>query len=284
MATPTTRQNAPVSITVAGDPTKGTLTATTVVSGGPEGSKTYVCSSDAAGPHETAVVPFNNSYYAASDKVDITASKSLTGRNLTEGEFNFAVKYASGGDDLLTASNKADGSIDFGKLSYTTETLAKLVTDGHAKKAVKDGKPAWTIPYNAYEKTDSLPRGVSAQTQLISFTVTVVDNGDGTLTATADTGNRLKFQNVYSTGDPVSVDLSGKKVLKSDAGLTPASIKDKFTFTVTPDDPAAPKPEHATATNDANGNVDFGSTNLQLCDLKQGVGYGTAPTQPACRR
>lgn len=261
-----------VSITVAGDPTKGTLTATTVVSGGPEGSKTYVCSSDAAGPHETAVVPFNNSYYAASDKVDITASKSLTGRNLTEGEFNFAVKYASGGDDLLTASNKADGSIDFGKLSYTTETLAKLVTDGHAKKAVKDGKPAWTIPYNAYEKTDSLPRGVSAQTQLISFTVTVVDNGDGTLTATADTGNRLKFQNVYSTGDPVSVDLSGKKVLKSDAGLTPASIKDKFTFTVTPDDPAAPKPEHATATNDANGNVDFGSIKFTLDDLNKALG------------
>lgn len=261
-----------VSITVAGDPTKGTLTATTVVSGGPEGSKTYVCSSDAAGPHETAVVPFNNSYYAASDKVDITASKSLTGRNLTEGEFNFAVKYASGGDDLLTASNKADGSIDFGKLSYTTETLAKLVTDGHAKKAVKDGKPAWTIPYNAYEKTDSLPRGVSAQTQLISFTVTVVDNGDGTLTATADTGNRLKFQNVYSTGDPVSVDLSGKKVLKSDDGLTPASIKDKFTFTVTPDDPAAPKPEHATATNDANGNVDFGSIKFTLDDLNKALG------------
>lgn len=261
-----------VSITVAGDPTKGTLTATTVVSGGPEDSKTYVCSSDAAGPHETAVVPFNNSYYAASDKVDITASKSLTGRNLTEGEFNFAVKYASGGDDLLTASNKADGSIDFGKLSYTTETLAKLVTDGHAKKAVKDGKPAWTIPYNAYEKTDSLPRGVSAQTQLISFTVTVVDNGDGTLTATADTGNRLKFQNVYSTGAPVSVGLSGMKVLKSDAGLTPASIEGKFTFTVTSDDAAAPKPERTTATNDANGNVDFGNIKFTLDDLNKALG------------
>lgn len=261
-----------VSITVAGDPTKGTLTATTVVSGGPEGSKTYVCSSDAAGPHETAVVPFNNSYYAASDKVDITASKSLTGRDLTEGEFNFAVKYASGGDDLLTASNKADGSIDFGKLSYTTETLAKLVTDGHAKKAVKDGKPAWTIPYNAYEKTDSLPRGVSAQTQLISFTVTVVDNGDGTLTATADTGNRLKFQNIYSTGAPVSVGLSGMKVLKSDAGLTPASIEGKFTFTVTSDDAAAPMPQSTTATNDANGNVDFGSIKFTLDDLNKALG------------
>lgn len=260
-----------VSITVAGDPTKGTLTATTVVSGGPEGSKTYVYSSNATGSQEAAVVPFNNSYKAAGE-VGITATKSLTGRDLTEGEFNFAVKYASGGDDLLTASNKADGSIDFGKLSYTTETLAKLVTDGHAKKAVKDGKPAWTIPYNAYEKTDSLPRGVSAQTQLISFTVTVVDNGDGTLAATANTGNGLKFQNVYSTGDPVSVDLSGKKVLKSDAGLTPASIKGKFTFTVTPDDPAAPKPEHATATNDANGNVDFGSIKFTLDDLNKALG------------
>ena len=260
-----------VSITVAGDPTKGTLTATTVVSGGPGGSKTYVYSSNATGSQEAAVVPFNNSYKAAGE-VGITATKSLTGRDLTEGEFNFAVKYASGGDDLLTASNKADGSIDFGKLSYTTETLAKLVTDGHAKKAVKDGKPAWTIPYNAYEKTDSLPRGVSAQTQLISFTVTVVDNGDGTLTATADTGNRLKFQNVYSTGAPVSVGLSGMKVLKSDAGLTPASIEGKFTFTVTSDDAAAPMPQKATATNDANGNVDFGDIKFTLDDLNKALG------------
>lgn len=260
-----------VSITVAGDPTKGTLTATTVVSGGPEGSKTYVYSSNATGSQEAAVVPFNNSYKAAGE-VGITATKSLTGRDLTEGEFNFAVKYASGGDDLLTASNKADGSIDFGKLSYTTETLAKLVTDGHAKKAVKDGKPAWTIPYNAYEKTDSLPRGVSAQTQLISFTVTVVDNGDGTLTATADTGNRLKFQNVYSTGAPVSVGLSGMKVLKSDADLTPASIEGKFTFTVTSDDAAAPMPQKATATNDANGNVDFGDIKFTLDDLNKALG------------
>ena len=260
-----------VSITVAGDPTKGTLTATTVVSGGPEGSKTYVYSSNATGSQEAAVVPFNNSYKAAGE-VGITATKSLTGRDLTEGEFNFAVKYASGGDDLLTASNKADGSIDFGKLSYTTETLAKLVTDGHAKKAVKDGKPAWTIPYNAYEKTDSLPRGVSAQTQLISFTVAVVDNGDGTLTATADTGNRLKFQNVYSTGAPVSVGLSGMKVLKSDADLTPASIEGKFTFTVTSDDAAAPMPQKATATNDANGNVDFGDIKFTLDDLNKALG------------
>ena len=260
-----------VTITVEGDAAQGTLKATTVVSGGPEGSKTYVYSSDAAGPQERAVVPFKNSY-AASGEVGITATKSLTGRDLTEGEFSFAVKYAEPSDDLLTASNEADGSIDFGKLSYTTETLAKLVADGHAKKDVKDGKPAWNISYAACEKTDSLPRGVSVQTELISFTVMVVDNGDGTLTATANTGNGLKFQNVYSTGGPVSVGLSGVKDLKSDAGLTPASIEGKFTFTVTSDDAAAPMPEHTTATNDANGNVDFGNIKFTLDDLNKALG------------
>lgn len=260
-----------VTITVESDPAHGTLKATTVVSGGPEGSKTYVYSSDAAGTQEKAVVPFNNSY-AASGEVGITATKSLTGRNLTEGEFNFAVKYASGGDDLLTASNKADGSIDFGKLSYTTETLAAMAEDGYAVKAPTDNGPVWTISYVAYEKTDSLPGGVSAQTQRIPFRVTVTDNGNGTLTATANTGNGLKFQNAYSTGDPVLVGLSGEKVLKSDAGLTPASIEGKFTFTVTSDDTAAPKPERTVVKNDANGNVDFGNIEFTLDDLNKALG------------
>ena len=262
-----------VTITVEGDPANGTLKATTVVSvpGDPEHSKTYVYSSNAATPQETAVVPFNNSY-AASGEVSITATKSLTGRSLTDGEFDFALKYFSGIEDVAAATNDASGNVDFGSIKYTTEGLAKLVTDHNAVKTVKDGKPAWKIDYVAYEKTDVLPGGVSAQTQPIVFTVMVVDNGDGTLAATANTGDGLKFQNVYSTGDPVSVDLSGKKVLKSDAGLTPASIKDKFTFTVTPDDPAAPKPEHATATNDANGNVDFGSIKFTLDDLNKALG------------
>lgn len=260
-----------VTITVEGDPANGTLKATTVVSGGPDGDKAYVYSSDAVGTQEKAIVPFNNSY-AALGEVGITATKSLTGRSLTDGEFDFAMKYFSGIEDVAAATNDASGNVDFGSIKYTTEGLAKLVADGHAVKTVKDGKPAWKIDYVAYEKTDVLPGGVSAQTQPIVFTVMVVDNGDGTLAATANTGDGLKFQNVYSTGDPVSVDLSGKKVLKSDAGLTPASIKDKFTFTVTPDDPAAPKPEHATATNDANGNVDFGSIKFTLDDLNKALG------------
>lgn len=260
-----------VTITVEGDTANGTLKATTVVSGAPDGDKTYVYSSNAATPQEKAVVPFNNSY-AASGEVGITATKSLTGRSLTDGEFDFALKYFSGIEDVAAATNDASGNVDFGSIKYTTEGLAKLVADHHAVKTVKDGKPAWKIDYVAYEKTDVLPGGVSAQTQPIVFTVMVVDNGDGTLAATANTGNGLVFENVYSTGGPIEVGLSGIKNLKAGEGLTPASIEGKFTFTVTSDDAAAPMPEHATATNDANGNVDFGNIKFTLDDLNKALG------------
>lgn len=260
-----------VTITVEGDAAQGTLKATTVVSGGPEGSKTYVYSSDAAGMQERAIVPFNNSY-AASGEVDIAAMKSLSGRSLTDGEFSFALKYAKGNEDVATATNDANGKVDFGTIEYTTAGLAKLVTDGHAVKTVKDSKPAWDIYYVACEKTDKLPKGVSAQTQSISFTVTVVDNGDGTLAATANTGNGLEFKNAYSTGGPIEVGLSGVKILEAGEGLTPDGIKGKFTFTVTSDDDDAPMPEHSTATNDANGNVDFGSIKFTLDDLNKALG------------
>lgn len=259
-----------VTITVEGDAAQGKLKATTVVSGGPDGDKTFVYeSSDPA--QQAAVVPFVNRY-TASGEVGIAATKSLSGRDLTDGEFSFALKYANGDEDVATATNDANGKVDFGTLKYTTESLAKLVADGHAVKTVKDSKSAWDIYYVAYEKTNNLPGGVSVQTQSIPFAVTVVDNGDGTLAATANTGNGLEFKNAYSTGDPIEVGLSGVKILKAGEGLTPASIEGKFTFTVTSDDAAAPMPQKTTATNDANGNVDFGSIKFSLDDLNKALG------------
>lgn len=159
------------------------------------------------------MVPFVNRY-TASGEVGIAATKSLSGRDLTDGEFSFALKYANGDEDVATATNDANGKVDFGTLKYTTESLAKLVADGHAVKTVKDSKSAWDIYYVAYEKTNNLPGGVSVQTQPIPFAVTVVDNGDGTLAATANTGNGLEFKNAYSTGDPIEVGLSGVKILR----------------------------------------------------------------------
>lgn len=247
----------------------GKLTVTTTVTGG-ESPVTYVYTSGSVRPNPVNLA-FTNSYKAEGD-VAINGTKTLSGRSLTDGEFSFALKYAKGNEDVATATNDANGKVDFGTIEYTTAGLAKLVTDGHAVKTVKDSKPAWDIYYVACEKTDNLPKGVSAQTQSISFTVTVVDNGDGTLAATANTGNGLEFKNAYSTGDPIEVGLSGVKILEAGEGLTPDGIKGKFTFTVTSDDDDAPMPEHPTATNDANGNVDFGSIKFSLDDLNKALG------------
>lgn len=246
----------------------GKLTVTTTVTIGDKTVGTYEYTSDSAQPNPVTLA-FTNSY-KADGNVHIEGTKTLSGRDLADGEFSFAVKYAAGGDDLLSAKNDANGSIDFGTLTYSTESLARLVNDGKAAKS-QDGK--WTVDYVAYEKTDGLKEsGITPQTESIHFTVTVVDNGDGTLAATANTGNGLVFENAYSTGDPIEVGLSGVKVLKAGEGLTPASIEGKFTFTVTSDDKAAPMPQKTTATNDANGNVDFGSIKFSLDDLNKALG------------
>lgn len=246
----------------------GRLTVTTTVTGG-ESAGTYVCTSDSAQPNPVTLA-FTNSYKAEGD-VAISGTKTLSGRSLTNGEFSFALKYFAGGDDLLSAKNAANGSINFGTLSYSTESLAQLVKDGKAKKG-QDGK--WTVDYVAYEKTDGLKEsGITPQTESIHFTVTVVDNGNGTLVATANTGNNgLVFKNAYSTGDPIEVGLSGVKILKAGEGLTPASIEGKFTFTVTSDDRYAPMPASTSVKNDANGNVDFGSIAFSLDDLNKALG------------
>lgn len=268
-----------VTVTVEDNPEKAALTVKTVVAGGPEGTKTYVYGADSSaagtGP---AVVPFANAYAASTDNpggtaAQVTATKDLTGRPLSAGEFTFAVKCSTGGDDLRTAKNAADGTVTFDALHYTTEMLEGLVKDGNASKTSDQGAISWTVSYLAYEKTDGLAgQGVTPQTQPIPFTVTVVDNGDGSLKATANLGDGLKFENTYSTGDPVQVGLSGVKTLQAAPGLHPASIEGKFTFTVTSDDATAPMPERTTAKNAADGNVDFGSIKFTLDDLNRALG------------
>ena len=265
-----------VTIAIADDGA-GTLTATTTVAGGPEGAHTTVHKSG-ENKVESALVPFKNSYSATTNKpVQVVAAKKLTGRLMADGEFYFGIAYAGETEAIQgTPATNFGGQVSFGTLHYTTEMLADLVSAGRAIRTDADAKLAWTINYTAFEFTNSLAdKGISAETSSFDFKVKVVDNGDGTLTATVDYGDaEPEFKNVYGA-EAVDDALTGTKKLQAAEDLTPADIAGKFTFTVTPDEAGAPMPERTTATNDAAGNVDFGKIHFTLEDLNRVLGVKT---------
>lgn len=272
-----TYDNAERTVTIViADDGAGTLTATTTVSGGPEGTHTTVHKSG-ENKVESALVPFHNSYSATTNTpggtaAQVVATKTLTGRPMADGEFWFGIAYQG---ELVGYENlkpNIGGHVSFDALHYDTEMLANLEAAGLAHRTDKDGKLAWTINYTAYEDLFGLPNGVSATTWSFGFKVIVVDNGDGTLTATVDYGGvEPLFENVYGA-EAVDAALTGTKKLQAAEGLTPADIAGKFTFTVTADEAGAPMPGRTTATNDAAGNVDFGKIHFTLEDLNRALG------------
>lgn len=273
-----------VTIAVADDGA-GTLTATTTVSGGPEGTHTTVHKSG-ENKVESSLVPFHNSYSATTNTpggtaAQVVATKTLTGRPMADGEFWFGIAYQG---ELVAYENlkpNIGGHVSFDTLHYDTKMLANLEAAGLAHRTDKDGKLAWTINYTAYEDLFGLPNGVSATTWSFGFKVIVVDNGDGTLTATVDYGGvEPLFENVYGA-EAVDAALAGTKKLQAAEGLTPADITGKFTFTVTADEASAPMPERTTATNDAAGNVDFGKIHFTLEDLNRALGVTDDATDKA---
>lgn len=269
-----------VTIAIADDGA-GTITATTTVSGGSEAPHEAIYKSG-ENKVESAVVPFENRYSASTDTLGgtpakIVATKTLTGRPLVDGEFWFGIAYAGETEAIEgTVKSTLNGQVSFGSLHYNTEMLANLVSAGRAIRTDADGKIAWTIDYTAFEYTNLLgDQGITAAKSSFSFKVIVVDNGDGTLTASPDYGGTVPvFENVYGA-EAVDATLAGTKKLQADKGLTPADIAGKFTFTVTADEAGAPMPEHTDATNDAAGNVDFGKIHFTLEDLNRALGVTT---------
>lgn len=275
-----------VTIAIADDGA-GTLTATTTVSGGPNGTPVAVHKSG-ENKVESAVAPFVNSYSATTTATggagaQIVATKTLAGRPMANGEFCFGIAYAGEKDAIEgTFANNINGQVSFGTLHYTTEMLADLVSAGRAIRTDTDAKLAWTINYTAFEYTSPLEaKGITAATPSFSFKVIVVDNGDGTLTAKPDYGGTEPvFENVYGA-EAADAALAGTKKLQAAEGLTPADITGKFTFTVTADEVGAPMPEHTAVTNDAAGNVDFGKIHFTLEDLNRALGVTTDASDDA---
>lgn len=149
---------------------------------------------------------FRNTYRPAKASVTLTGEKILSGRELEDGEFSFAL-YAADQDftytgaALQTVKNDGSGQFRFGELSYTeTGTWYYVVKEQAANP----------IPGVVYDTTE------------YQLTVRVKDNGEGALIPTVERqairageqtpAESIRFENRYSA-NYATVSLGGEKIL-----------------------------------------------------------------------
>lgn len=264
-----------VTITTADDG-QGGIKVTTTVTDGEDYTQSYVYDNDDATENQTAVVPFTNTYKATGElggngAVSIKATKTLTNRPMVDDEFRFNVTNASDPNDTVvaTGTNDASGTITFSAINYSVDQMLKDVDDGLATLGVADGKDTFTYTYKVTEDTASLDDGVSAINAAgFQITVTVTDNGDGTLgiaVAYPDGSDGLTFRNTYGEGQTgqATLNINGTKTLKVASGDNAPNIEGKYTFTLTGSE-GAPMPATTEAHNDAAGNVAFGDITFTM--------------------
>ena len=264
-----------VTITTADDG-KGGIKVTTTVTDGADYTQSYVYDNDDATENQTAVVPFTNTYKAEGElggngAVSIKATKTLTNRPMVDGEFTFNVTNAADDSNTVvaTGTNGADGTITFDAINYSIEQMLDDVDNGLATPNVVDGKNTFTYTYKVTEDTTNLDDGVNAiDTAGFQITVTVTDNGDGTLgiaVAYPDGGDGLTFRNTYgeSQTGQATLNINGTKTLDVQSGNNAPSIEGKYTFTLTGSE-GAPMPATTEAHNDDAGNVAFGDITFTM--------------------
>ena len=296
--------------TVAITPTDnldGTMSVETVVTTKPaEGDETTETYTYNTGDEKADIVlPFVNTYGANATTgdvaADVTATKTLTGRDMNENEFSFEIVTRDANPDdgaeftpttVATGKNAAAKDGEAGDVTFTdgdgdamTYTIAKLdqaVAEGYATKKTDDaiGNATWTLNYTALEDTSALPNKVSATgTTSFDFTVEVKDDGEGNLTATVNgvPQDGFAFQNTY-TPDSVTVGTDGAAQIVVQKTFTGRANNewldsDSFTFTITGEG-GAPMPENdkvviSSKSNPENGVATgiFGNITYKKSDL-----------------
>ncbi len=241
------RRTHTVEVRVA-DNGNGTISATTSVDG-----------TEVSGDHGS--ITFENGYHAESDpgaaegSGRVSTTKEFAGRPLAAGEFTFVMRDAKG-NEVATATNAADGTVDFGAARYTSDQALQDVASGVAVQTGTADKPVYRYTYTLSEVTDALPENVSAEVPTVTVAVDVTDNGDGTMTCSVvwpSEGTPAGFVNAYEA-DPVDLTVAGTKVFTAAEGLSvPDSVYGAYTFTLT--DEAGNV--LGTATNDRSGSVAF---------------------------
>lgn len=178
------------------------------------------------------IAPFVNTYSANSVSYSVSngvkVSKELSGRDLKDCEFTFEL-VDEAGNQVATATNQGD-TVTFPSVEYT-----------------KPGEYKYTV-----REVNDAKVGVTYDASTYWVTVTVNDDHEGRLVANATSdSDAITFKNSYAAA-PTSVELQAAKAYE---GATLA--KGQFTFEVVNNGNVV-----ARGTNDANGNVSFGSLAL----------------------
>lgn len=278
-----------VTITTVDDGLGG-IKVTTTVTNGADYKQTYVYDNDAETENQTAVVPFTNTYKAegqlgGNGAVSINATKTLTNRPMVDGEFKFNVINAADDSNTVvaTGTNDANGTINFSAINYSIDQMLKDVDNGLATPSLVEGKDTFTYTYKVTEDTANLDDGVSAiDTAGFQITVTVTDNGDGTLgivVAYPGGGDGLTFRNTYGEDDQgkATLNINGIKTLKVASGDNAPDIEGKYTFTLTGSE-GAPMSATTEAHNDDAGNVAFGDITFTMENVFGDTGVQEAAT------
>ncbi len=175
-----------ITFTVTDDH-KGTLSVDTVIVDG-EGNPSQIV--------------FNNGYAAENTEIVIEATKTLLGRDMKAGEFEFVIKegdtiVAEGTNKAADAGVAAD--IVFEKIEYTMDDI------GEHTYTVEE-----VVPEGAFKD------GITFDENVFTVKVTVTDNGDGTLSAATDkTKDQIEFTNGYSAaGTEIDLSHNAKKTLE----------------------------------------------------------------------
>ncbi|RSK13655.1 SGO_0107 family LPXTG-anchored pilin-like protein [Streptococcus gordonii] len=181
---------------------------------------------------------FTNTYTKpapAADTITIEATKTLVGKELEAGKYEFELKE---GDKVIgTATNAADGKVVFPSITYT-----------------EAGKHTYTVAEKAGNEEN-----VTYDTTVHTVTVEVTDNGQGKLVSTI-TGNKSAFVNKYTAPTPPPTPnpqqpTPATATIQANKVLTGKELKDgQFEFELTYQGNVVD-----TAKNKADGSVTFKS-------------------------
>jgi len=199
----------------------------------------------------TSIIGFDNAYTAGTADVTLTGSKTLSGKTLNAGMFDFILEDGSG-NLIETVTHDGNGNFTFGTLTYVQSDIGQTYT--------------YTVKEDGGGQTAN---GITYDSTVFTVKVAVIDNGDGTLStdvtyeADGSAASAIEFENVYVTGT-ASVTLAGSKTLTGKALET-----GMFSFVL--EDGNGNVIE--TIKNDKNGGLTFGTITYDQSDAGQTYTY-----------